>query len=203
MSASLTSPSASPAGTRRILARTIVLVGMMGSGKSSVGRKLAARLALPFVDSDSEIEIAAGCTVQQFFARYGEAEFRAGERRVINRLLERPMMVLATGGGAFMNPETRDLIHDNATSVWLQVDAAILTQRIGRRHDRPMLHGYADPATGIKTILTERETTYAKAQITVPIGDQPIETTVDAVMQALQSYASIVSAENAKYLVIS
>ena len=185
------------------MARTIVLVGMMGSGKSSVGRKLATRLALPFVDSDHEIELAAGCTVAQFFERYGEAEFRAGERRVINRLLERPMMVLATGGGSFMNPATRDLISANATSVWLKVDPGILTQRVARRNDRPMLQRFADPAEGITTILADRAATYAQAQITVQIGDQPIEATVEAVVQALIAHTAATPPEATKYLVIS
>lgn len=199
-------PVAPSAGSRRIAARTIVLIGMMGSGKSSVGRKLASRLTLPFVDSDHEIEVAAGCTVPEFFNRYGEAEFRAGERRVISRLLERPMMVLATGGGAFMNPTTRDVIHANATSVWLKVDPEILAQRIGRRTDRPMLKGFADPAEGVATILAEREDTYAQAQLVVSIGDQPIETTVEAVVQALLAHTATTQAATsvgAKYLVIS
>ncbi|MGB4101499.1 MAG: shikimate kinase [Alphaproteobacteria bacterium] len=191
-----TPPSPSSASDKTILARSIVLVGMMGSGKSSVGRKLAAHLSLPFADSDHEIAQAAGCTIAQFFERYGEAEFRAGERRVIARLLERPGIVLATGGGAFMQPETRALIQTTATSVWLKVDPAILTQRVGRRHDRPILQRFTNPAEGIAALLAEREPVYAQAHITVAIGDQAIETTVASVVQALSTYAA--AAETAK-----
>ncbi len=194
-----------PNGQRRILARTIVMIGMMGSGKSTVGRRLASRLALPFVDSDHEIELAAGCSVPQFFERYGEAEFRAGERRVIGRQLERPMLVLSTGGGAFMNTETRALIQNRAVSVWLKVDSAILAKRVGRRNDRPMLERYANPAEAITTLLAEREPLYSQAHITVASSDGPIDDTIAQVVQGLVDFAASAPhpGGDAKYLVIS
>lgn len=188
---------------RQILALPIVLVGMMGSGKSSVGRKLAARLALPFADSDQEIEHAAGCTISAFFARYGEAEFRAGERRVIGRLLEKPMQVISVGGGAFAQEETRTIIQAKAVAVWLKVEAAVLAERVGRRNDRPLLQGYADARTAVDTILAAREPLYGQAPVTVPSGVQPIEETVERVVEALADYAASGARTGVKQLVIS
>mgnify|MGYP003393316601 CR=1 FL=1 len=192
-----------PQNQGRILAKTIVLTGMMGSGKSSIGRKLASRLALPFTDSDQEIEAAAGCTVQQFFERFGEDEFRAGEHRVIGRLLEQPMMVLSIGGGAFINDATRALIQERAVSVWLKVDPAILIKRIGRRTGRPVLQRYAAPAEGIVKVLAEREPVYAQAHVTVTGGERPIEDTVADVVRGVVDFAARHGAGDAKYLVIA
>ncbi len=186
---------------RTILARPIVLVGMMGSGKSSVGRRLAARLALPFTDSDHEIEQAAGCSISEFFARYGEAEFRAGERRVIARLLEKPMQVISTGGGAFSQEATRTTILERAVAVWLKVEPAVLAERVGRRNDRPLLQN-KDPQTTLTELLATREPDYAQAPITVLSGTQPLEETVERVITALATHATTIDAA-VKRLVIS
>jgi shikimate kinase len=188
---------------KSILALPIVLVGMMGSGKSSVGRKLATRLSLPFTDSDQEIEHAAGCSISEFFSRYGEEEFRAGERRVIARLLEKPMQIISVGGGAFIQDATRAVIHERAVAIWLKVDPKILAERVGRRQDRPLLQGYADPETAVTTILSTREPVYSEAHITVPSGSQPIEETVERVVHALADYATANPRGTTKQLVIS
>ncbi|MFM8377514.1 MAG: shikimate kinase, partial [Phenylobacterium sp.] len=127
-------------------ARTITLVGLMGSGKSSVGKRLAQALDLPFRDADEEVEVAAGRSIPEIFAQLGEPAFRDGERRVIARLLEGPPLVLATGGGAFMNPETRALIKARSTSVWLRADLPVLARRVARKDNRPLLTG-KDPMT--------------------------------------------------------
>jgi shikimate kinase len=166
--------------------RTIVIVGMMGAGKSSIGRKLAARLAIPFFDADSEIETAAGMNIEQIFERFGEAEFRNGERRVIARLLERPVHVLATGGGAFMDPETRNLIRARGISVWLKADIETLLDRTGRRNDRPLLK-QGDPRAILENLLAEREPVYAEADIIVESNDRPTEETVERVLEALRT----------------
>src|ERR1043166_3803827 len=128
--------------------KTLVLVGLMGAGKSSVGRRLATRLSLPFVDADQEIEAAAGMTIEEIFGRHGEPAFRDGERRVIARLLDNPVHVLSTGGGAFMDPRTRALIHERATSIWLHAELDELVRRVSRRTDRPLLKG-GDPRAEI------------------------------------------------------
>jgi shikimate kinase len=147
--------------------RSIVLVGMMGAGKSSIGRRLATRLALPFVDADTEIEKAAGMSVADIFARHGEADFRKGEARVITRLLEDGPQVLATGGGAFMNADTRDTIGAKGVSVWLKADFDVILRRISKRKsERPLLQT-GDPAETVRALLAEREPIYALADITV------------------------------------
>lgn len=192
-----------PPVTQRILARPIVLIGMMGSGKSSVGRKLAARLSLPFADFDQEIETAAGCSVTDFFARYGEDEFRAGERRVINRLLEQPLLVLATGGGAFMDPATRDHIRHKAVAVWLKATPDTILKRVGHRTDRPLLQRYDNPETAVAALIAEREPTYALADLTVPSGDRPVADTATLVLQNLIDFAARPEHAAAKFLVIS
>jgi shikimate kinase len=151
--------------------RSLVLVGMMGAGKSSVGRKLATRLALPFVDADTEIEAAAGMTIPEIFEIRGEPEFRSGEARVIARLLDGGPQVLATGGGAFMNAETRKLIGQKGVSVWLKADFDILMRRIRRRTDRPLLRT-ADPETTLRQLIDERYPVYALSDLT--IESQPI-----------------------------
>jgi shikimate kinase len=167
-------------------ARTVVIIGMPGAGKSSVGRKLAARLAIPFHDADSEIETAAGMSIEQIFDRYGEAEFRMGERRVIARLLEGPVHVLATGGGAFMDQETRALIRAKGISVWLKADLATLLARTGRRDNRPLLK-QGDPREVLQELSAAREPVYAEADITVESNDRPTEETVERMLKALRT----------------
>jgi shikimate kinase len=167
--------------------RSIVLVGMMGAGKSSVGRKLAARLALHFVDADTEIEAAAGMSIPDIFETRGEAEFRAGEARVIARLLEAGPQVLATGGGAFMNADTRAAIRAKGISIWLRADFDILMKRIKRRGDRPMLKTDDPPAT-LRALISQRYPVYAEADITVDSRDVLHEVIVDETLDALRSY---------------
>lgn len=165
-------------------ARTITLVGLMGSGKSSVGKRLAQALDLPFRDTDEEVEVAAGRSIPEIFAQLGEPAFRDGERRVIARLLEGPTLVLATGGGAFMNPETRALIKARSTSVWLKVDLPVLARRVARKDNRPLLTG-KDPMTVLAEQAQARYPAYAEADITVETGDSPHQVTVDQVIRAL------------------
>jgi shikimate kinase len=147
--------------------RSVVLVGMMGAGKSSIGRRLAQRLGIGFVDADAEIEAAAGMTIAEIFSTYGEPDFRSGEARVIARLLDQGRQVLATGGGAFMNAETRAGIRAKGVSVWLKADFEVLMKRVKRRAtaDRPMLQG--DPAQRIRQLMNERYPVYAEADVTV------------------------------------
>ena len=146
--------------------RSIVLVGMMGAGKSSIGRRVAARLGIPFVDADVEIEQAAGMSIADIFAAHGEPYFRAGEARVIARLLEQGPQVLATGGGAFINVQTRANISDKAISVWLKAEIDVLTRRLRRRTDRPLLKT-ADPMATLANLLAERDPIYGEADVTV------------------------------------
>jgi shikimate kinase len=168
--------------------KSIAILGMPGSGKSSVGRKLAARFAIPFFDADEEIEAAAGMSITQIFERFGEAEFRSGERRVIARLLEQPLQVLATGGGAFVDPETRELIRKRCTSVWLQADLETLVERTSRRSDRPLLQG-ENPRDILARLLAERTPYFAEAEIVVESNDRPTDETVDRVLKALQVFS--------------
>lgn len=167
--------------------RTIALVGLMGVGKSSVGRRLANALDLPFRDTDAEVEAAAGRSISDIFAELGEAAFREGERRVIARLLEQPPMVLATGGGAFMNPDTRALIKSKAVSVWLKADLDVLARRVGRKDTRPLLAG-KDPLDVLKAQAEVRYPAYAEADVTVETGDTAHHITVDQVIRALSAY---------------
>jgi shikimate kinase len=164
--------------------RTIALVGLMGAGKSCIGRRLAARLDLPFIDADREIEEAAGCAIAEIFARHGEQAFRDGERRVILRLLDGPPHVLATGGGAFMDQRTRLAIRDRAVSVWLRADLELLLRRVARRSDRPLLQ-VADQRQKLKELMTERDPVYATADISVDSADGPPEATLERVLTAL------------------
>jgi shikimate kinase len=168
-------------------ARSIVLVGMMGSGKSSIGRRLATRLAIPFVDADSEIEEAAGMTIAEIFERHGEPYFRAGEARVIARLLDQGPQVLATGGGAFMNRDTRAAIRAKGVSVWLKAELEVLLKRIKRRGDRPLLKT-DDPAATLTTLIEQRYPVYAEADLTVDSVDGPPEATLARVMEALEQH---------------
>jgi shikimate kinase len=167
--------------------RTIALVGLMGVGKSSVGRRLANALELPFRDADTEIEAAAGRSIPDNFAHLGEPAFREGERRVIARLLEQPAHVLATGGGAFMSPETRALIKARAISVWLKTDLEILARRVGRKDSRPLLKG-KDPLTVLQDQAQARYPAYGEADVVVETGDAAHHVTVDQVIRALSAY---------------
>ena len=164
--------------------RPIVLVGLMGVGKSTIGRRLGARLHLPFVDADSEIERAADCTIAEIFERHGEAAFRDGERRVIARLIDGAPKVIATGGGAFMHPETRALILDSATAVWLDADVDILAERVRRRDDRPLLKD-RDAATVLRELAAVRNPIYAEAHLHIRSQPHPHEVTVDTIVKAL------------------
>ncbi len=171
--------------------RSIVLVGMMGVGKSSIGRRLAARLAIPFVDADAEIEKAAGMSISDFFARHGEADFRNGEARVIVRLLENGPQVLAAGGGAFMNAETRAAIKQAGISIWLSADLEVLIRRINKRkNDRPLLQT-DDPAETLRQLLAAREPTYAMADLTVRSQDVPHDAIVTELIAVLASFLGI------------
>lgn len=164
--------------------RSIVLVGMMGAGKSSIGRRLASELGLPFVDADSEIEAAAGMTISEIFETHGEAYFRSGEARVIARLLEGGPQVLASGGGAFINPQTRALILARAVSVWLKADLDVLLRRIRRRSDRPLLKTN-DPEGALRRLIEERDPIYAEADLTVYSREVSHETIVADIVAAL------------------
>jgi shikimate kinase len=166
--------------------RSVVLVGMMGAGKSSVGRRLAARLGIPFVDADAEIEKAhAGMTISEIFATHGEPYFRAGEMRVIARLLEGGPQVLATGGGAYMNADTRATIHAKGISVWLRATLDVLNRRIKRRGDRPLLKN-TDPSETLRRLIEERNPVYAEADLTVESRDVPHDTIVDEILEGLR-----------------
>jgi shikimate kinase len=167
--------------------RTIALVGLMGVGKSSVGRRLANTLDLSFRDADTEVEAAAGRSIPDIFNELGEAEFRTGERKVIARLLDEPPHVLATGGGAFMDPKTRELIKAKAVSVWIKTDLEVLARRIGRKDTRPLLIG-KDPMEVLKAQAEARYPTYAQADITVETGDAAHHVSVDQLLRALSAY---------------
>jgi shikimate kinase len=166
--------------------KTIALVGLMGAGKTSIGRRLAQRLGLPFIDADAEIEAAAGMSIEEIFQRHGEASFRDGERRVIARLLDTPPHVLATGGGAFMDPATRALLRARAVTVWLRAEIELMLARVGRRsiNNRPLLKG-RDPRAVLEALIAERYPVYAEADITVDSLDGPPEATVERVLDAL------------------
>ena len=174
----------------RLRVRTIALVGLMGAGKSSVGRRLASVLGLPFRDADEEVERAAGRSVAEIFAELGEAAFRDGERRVISRLLDEPPHVLATGGGAFMNPETRQLLLERTIAVWLKADIELLARRVARKTDRPLLQG-KDPREVLEALAKVREPVYAEAHVTVDSDETPHGVTVQAVVDALTARLSV------------
>jgi len=165
--------------------RPIVLIGMMGVGKSTIGRRLASRLGLPFVDADEEIAAAADLSISEIFERYGEEEFRDGERRVIARLLEQGRKVIATGGGAFMNEETRRLILSEAVAVWLDADINVLVERVSRRDGRPLLKD-KDPLVVLTELAKVRNPVYAQAPIHVKSGEGPHEMTVNRIVEALE-----------------
>jgi len=178
-------PASAPGALRaRLGARSIVLVGMPGSGKTSIGRRLAQYLGVEFVDADQEIEAAAGMSIPDIFSQHGEPYFRAGEARVIARLLDKGPQVIATGGGAFANPDTRALVRTRALSIWLKADVDLLLRRVKRKNDRPLLR-VADPEAVLKRLLAEREAVYAEADITVTSLDVPHEAVVEALVKAL------------------
>jgi shikimate kinase len=164
--------------------RPIVLVGLMGVGKSTIGRKLAARLGVDFVDADHEIEAAAGLSISEIFEKYGEDHFRDGERRVIARLIDGRIKVVATGGGAFMNEATRALILDKATAVWIDADVNILAERVSRRDTRPLLKG-KDAKSVLSALAEVRNPIYQLAQVHVRSETAPSDTTVDAILEKL------------------
>ncbi|KKW91394.1 MULTISPECIES: shikimate kinase [Sphingobium] len=165
----------------------IVLVGMMGVGKSTVGRRLAARLGVGFVDADEEIEKAAGMTITEMFERYGEAYFRDGERRVIARLMDGEPKVIATGGGAFMQEETRTLILDHALAIWLNADIDTLVDRVSRREGRPLLNG-KDPRVVLTELAAVRNPVYALCPIHVRSAAAPHDVAVDSIMEQLSQW---------------
>jgi shikimate kinase len=170
----------------RRLDKTLVLVGMMGAGKTSVGRRLASILNVPFRDADAEIELAAGCTINEIFERFGEPAFRAGERKVIARLLGDPPHVLATGGGAFMDVETRARIKQSAVSIWLKANIELLLERVTRKDTRPLLRN-TDNRTALERLLAEREPIYAQADITVESDEGPHDAVVKRILAALDA----------------
>ncbi len=165
--------------------KSIVLVGLMGAGKSSIGRRLAARLGMPFVDSDIEIEKAAGMAIPDIFARHGEGHFREGERKVIGRLLDGPPVVLATGGGAFMNAETRARIKASALSIWLDAELDVLLRRCLKRSNRPLLRE-GDPRETLARLKRDRDPIYAEADHSIHSGDGPHELVVDGIVRLLE-----------------
>ena len=167
--------------------RPLVLVGMMGAGKTTVGRRLAARLGRHFVDSDEEVEKAAGMSIEDIFAAHGEADFRAGEVRVIARLLKESDLVLGTGGGAFINPETRALVKQSAVSVWIKADFDLLFARVSRRSNRPLLKT-ANPRETLQHLIDVRYPTYAEADVTVVSKDVPQDQVAAEVVDALLVY---------------
>lgn len=168
-------------------ARSIVLVGLMGAGKTTVGRRLARRLGLDFVDADAEIEQAAGESVAEIFARHGETAFRTGERRVITRLLAGPPHVLATGGGAFMDPVTRANIAARGISIWLKADLDVLMKRVAKRGDRPLLAN-GDPRATMKRLIDERYPVYAEADIAIESIEGPHEAVVETIIGKLKEF---------------
>jgi shikimate kinase len=167
--------------------RSIVMVGLMGAGKSAIGNRLAKRLGLPFVDADAEIELAAGCPIEEIFERFGEPAFRDGERRVIRRLLDDETKVLATGGGAFLDAGTRRLIKRRGLSVWLRADLELLVSRTSRRDNRPLLKK-GDPREILKRLIGERYPIYAEADVIVDVSDEPLDLTTSRVLDAIVAH---------------
>lgn len=169
------------------LDRPIVLVGLMGVGKSTVGRQLAKRLGLPFVDSDAEIEDAAGYSAAEVYERYGERDFRDGERRLVARLVDGDVRVIATGGGVFVDPRTRQLLNESAITVWLDAPVEVLTERTSRRDTRPLLRN-ANPKATLERLAEERSPSYAEAHIHVKSGNGAHRDVVDSIVKALDQH---------------
>lgn len=171
---------------RSLGTNSLILIGLMGAGKSAVGRRLAASLNLPFTDADGEIEAAAGQTISEIFTEHGEAYFRTGERKVIARLLENGPQVLATGGGAYMDLETRAAVKANGISIWLKANLRVLMKRVGRRNNRPLLQ-VDNPETVMKKLIAQRNPVYAQADITVESREVPHEVMVNSIVDALSA----------------
>ena len=169
--------------------RTIVLVGLMGAGKTCIGKHLAQIFELPFVDADEEIERAAGCSIEEIFVRHGEPYIRDGERRVIARLLDQPVHVLATGGGAFMDPRTRKKIRERGISIWLRADIDLLLRRVSRRNNRPLLKN-GDRRATLARLIDTRYPVYAEADITIDSQEAPPDTTVERALAAIEAYVA-------------
>ncbi len=169
---------------QRLDGHAIVLVGLMGAGKTTVGRRLAEKLGLAFVDADHEIELAAGQTIPEIFAQHGEAYFRDGERKVITRLLENGAQVLATGGGAYMNADTRDVIRRHGISIWLRADFDLLMRRVRRRSNRPLLQN-DDPEAVMRKLIADRYPVYAEADLTVDSRDVAHTSIVNTIIKTL------------------
>lgn len=169
------------------LPRTLVLVGLMGAGKSCIGRKLSEALSLPFVDADAEIEAAAGCSIPEIFERHGETAFRDGERKVIERLLDGKIQILATGGGAFMDPQTRETIRRHANSLWLRADLDLLVKRTSRRNHRPLLR-QGNPREILSNLIDKRYPVYSEADMVIDSADGPVETTVQRALDAVAGF---------------
>ncbi len=178
--------------------RCVVLIGMMGAGKSTIGRRMAARLRLPFLDADTEIETAAGMSIPDIFETHGEPHFRDGEARVIARLLDGGPAVIATGGGAFMREETRGRVRGKAVSIWLKADAEVIMKRVRRRTDRPLLQN-ADPEATVGRLLGEREPVYATADLTILSRDVPHDKIVDECMEALHAKLCAATPDKIRY----
>lgn len=189
-------PSASPLLTepalprKPLLQRSLVLVGLMGAGKTVLGRRLSAWLAMPFVDADAAVEEAAGCTIAEIFAREGEPAFRRAERNIIGRLLEGPPCVLATGGGAFMNDETRALVRQQGISLWLRAELDVLVNRTAGRTHRPLLN-QGDPRAILADLMEKRYPLYAEANVVVDVSDESPDVTCQAAVAALERFLSV------------
>jgi Shikimate kinase len=179
-----------PSLPAEVPARTIALVGLMGAGKTTVGRRLAAALHLPFADADAEIVKAAGCSIAEIFAEHGEQAFREGERRVIARMLKGPVHVLATGGGAFIDPDTRALMKDRAISIWLKAPLEVLMKRVEKREHRPLLNE-PDPRAVMERLMAARYPIYAQADITIESSPGPHNVAVDAILKALRAHGAL------------
>jgi shikimate kinase len=179
--------------------RSLVLVGLMGAGKTCIGRRLAKKLGLEFVDADQEIEAAAGCSIAEIFENHGEAYFRRGEQKVIKRLLSGPCQVISTGGGAFMIPETRKVIAERAISIWLKAELEVLHERTSRRNHRPLLRS-SDPRQILAKLMDERYPVYAQADITVLSDESPADVTTRKTFEALSRYLASQDVPNAKDL---
>ncbi len=184
----VTKPQSASSTLGGLTARPIVLVGLMGAGKTTVGRRLASALDLPFIDADAEIEAAAGSTVEEIFARHGEGAFREGERRVISRLLSDGPMVLATGGGAYIDPGTRAAIKEKGTSIWLRADIDVLMRRVGKRNNRPLLKT-DNPRRVMEQLIEKRYPVYAEADIIIDSREGPHEYMVRTIIAALSDHA--------------
>lgn len=170
--------------------KSIVIVGLMGAGKTCVGRCLSAALGMPFIDADHEIEAAAGCSIEDIFELYGEADFREGEVKVIKRLLGNGPQILATGGGAYMNTETRQSIHENGVSIWLKASLDILVKRTSRRGGRPLLNN-SNPRDALEKLIGLRYPVYELADITIETGQESVDITTGKVIEALENFANI------------